>query len=124
MLNSEVWHSLTDKHVSHLEKIDKTYLSRILNSHLKVAIECLFLKTGLLPDEYEIITRRCMYWWKLINCEKSELVHCVYDSQRISSYQGDWVRLLDRNKKALGIATDNEELKATSRNKIKAIIKS
>ena len=124
LLNSEVWHSLTDKQVSQLENIDKTYLRRILNSHSKVAIECLFLETGLLPYKYEIITRRCMYWWKLVNCEKSELIHRVYDSQRIASCQGDWVRLLDSNKKALGITLGDDELKDISRNKFKAIIKS
>ena len=52
LLNSEVWHSLTAKQVSQLEDIDKSHIRRILNSHSKVAIECLFFETGLLPYKY------------------------------------------------------------------------
>ena len=42
LLNAEVWHSLTEKQISDLEDIDKIFLRRILNSHEKVALECIF----------------------------------------------------------------------------------
>ena len=58
LLNAEVWHSLTEKQISDLEDIDKIYLRRILNSHEKVAIECIFFEVGLFPLKYEINRRR------------------------------------------------------------------
>ena len=124
LLNSEVWQSLTVKQVSQLEDIDKSYIRRILNSHSKVAIECLFFETGFMPYKYEIMVRRLMYWWKLIHSESTELRHRVYQSQKNSSCQGDWVRLLDDDKNTLGINLTDDEVKLLSRNKFKRIIRS
>jgi hypothetical protein len=124
LLNSEVWHSLTAKQVTQLEDIDKNYLRRILHSHSKVVIECLYFETGFLPYKYEIMLRRILYWWKLLHKNESELIHRVYKSQRQSSCQGDWVRLLDSNKDTLGITFCDIEVQALSRNKFKKIIKS
>ena len=123
-MNSEVWHSLTAKQVEHLEEIDKQYLRRLLNSHSKVAIECLFLETGLLPYKYEVIMRRGMYWWKLVHTDQSELIRRVYESQIINSCQGDWIRLLEGDKKLLGINLTDEDVLKMSRNLFKKMFRS
>ena len=46
LLNSGIWHGLTNVQVKRLENIDKSYLRTVLKSHSKVAIECLFFETG------------------------------------------------------------------------------
>ena len=85
LLNSEVWHGLTQEQVSVLESVDKQYLRIILNSHSHVAIECLFFEVGVWPLKYEIMRRRLMYLWKLLNVDKSELLHRMYKSQEYAS---------------------------------------
>ena len=103
LLNSEVWHSLTAQQVSVLESVDKTYLRSILRCHDKVAIECIYFEVGLLPYKYEIIRRRLMYLWKLLHVDKQELIYRVYRSQQLTSHPGDWVRLVNRDKEAIGL---------------------
>ena len=52
-----------------------------------------------------------MYLWKIFNVEKSELINRVYGSQALSSYTGDWVTLVESDKKKIGFDLENEEMK-------------
>ena len=122
LLNSEVWHCLTQEQISVLENIDKQYIRSILNSHAHVAIECIFFEVGLLPLRYEIMRRRLMYLWKLLNVDKSELIHRVYLSQENSSHPGDWVRLVDKDKIDLDLNLSNSVIENLSKAKFKNIV--
>ena len=116
LLISEVWH------VSVLESADKQYLRIILNSHSHVAVECLFFEVGVRPLKYEIMRRRLMYLWKLLNVDKSELIHRIYKSQENASHPGDWVRLVEKDKQDLNLDILNSEIEELSKNKFKNII--
>ena len=122
LLNSEVWHGLTNKQVEMLEDMDKIYIRRLLNSHSKVAIECLYFEIGKMPWKYEVILRRFMYLWKILNVEKSELINRVYGSQALSSHPGDWVTLVESDKKKIGFDLEDEEIGKLSKNKFKTIV--
>ena len=52
-----------------------------------------------------------MYLWKIFNVEKSELINRVYGSQALSSHTGDWVTLVESDKKKIGFDLENEEMK-------------
>ena len=113
LLNSGIWHGLTNVQVNRLENIDKSYLRTVLKSHSKVAIECLFFETGKKPLKYEIMRNRLMYWWKILHVEENELIFRVYQSQKNSPNSGDWIKLLSEDKSALCITMDDEDLKKT-----------
>ena len=49
LTNSEVWHGVSDKILSDLEKVDEYFLKKLLNSHSKVCKES--LAHGL-PNEF------------------------------------------------------------------------
>ena len=122
LLNSEVWHGVTLQQVSELEEVDRTYLRTILRSHSKVAIECLHFETGTLPLKYELMKRRLMYLWKILHVEETELISRVYNSQLLSSHPGDWVRLVQQDKSALGLELPDEDIKKLSKNRYKKLV--
>ena len=117
-----MWHSLTEKQISDLEDIDKIYLRRILNSHEKVALECIFYEVGLFPLKYEIMRRHLIYLWKLLNVQKSELIHRVFRSQDNSPHPGDFVRLVEKDKNTLNLELSNTEIEQLSKSRFKNIV--
>ena len=98
------------------------HLRIILNSHSHVAVECLFFEVGVWPLKYEIMRRRLMYLWKLLNVDKSELIHRIYKSQENASHPGDWVRLVQKDKQDLDLDIQNSEIEKLSKNKFKNVI--
>ena len=51
LCNSEVWHSISKKHIEELEVLDRSLLRYILKAHSKVQNEFLYLETGAIRIE-------------------------------------------------------------------------
>ena len=63
-----------------------------------------------------------MYLWKLLNVDKSELIHRIFKSQENASHPGDVVRLVEKDKQDLNLDIQNSEIEKLSKNKFKNII--
>ena len=122
LLNSDVWHSLTQQQVSVLEQVDRKYLRCILKSHSKVAIECIYFEAGVMPLKYDIMQKRMMYLWKILHLDEEEVISRVYRSQSNSSHVGDWVRLVAKSKEDLDLEYSDEDIKTLSKNKFARIV--
>ena len=122
LLNSDVWHALTLKHVESLEELDKIFLRNILSAHSKVGIECLFLDTGKMPLRFHIIQRRQLYLWHILHTKQTELIVRVFESQKLSPRRGDWVKLVDEDHKKMELGLSHDEISKMSKSKFKAII--
>ena len=122
LLNSGVWHAVTQKHVNSLEDVDKSYLRIILKSHPKVAIECLFFEVGKKPLKYEVMRNRLMYLWKLLHVDEKELIYRIYESQKNSPNSGDWIKLVNEDKAVLGIEISDADIRNLSKNKFQKYI--
>ena len=72
-----------------------------------------------MPWKYEVILRRFMYLWKILNVE---LINRVYGSQALSSHPGDWVTLVESDKKKIRFDLEDEEIGKLSKNKFKTIV--
>ena len=96
LLNSEVWHSLTKVQINNLEIMDRRLLRKILNAHSKTSIEWLYFDTGQLDLNSLMKIGRLMYYWKVSNCNKSELIHCIYRGSATV-----WVRLIAADSKCI-----------------------
>ena len=122
LLNSDVWHALTLKHVESLEELDNIFLRNILSAHSKVGIECLFLDTGKMPLRFHIIQRRQLYLWHILHTKQTELIVRVFESQKLSPRRGDWVKLVDEDHKKMELGLSHDEISKMSKSKFKAII--
>ena len=123
LLNSEVWHSLTKCQIEDLEKVDRVLLRHVLNAHSKTAIEWLYAETGKLDLKHLIQVRRLMYLWHILNRDKSELIYRIYQTQKISNSIGDWVRIIESDKKELNINMTDEEIQGVSKETFKTFVK-
>ena len=64
-----------------------------------------------------------MYLWKILHVEKKELIYRVYQSQKVKSHPGDWIRMLDKDRETLFLDITDKEIENLSKFKFKRIIK-
>ena len=64
-----------------------------------------------------------MYWWHIVNRDKSELIYRVYVAQKNSPVTGDWCNLVESDKIELGISLTDNELQTISKTGFKNIVK-
>ena len=124
LLNSEVWNSLTKYQVDQLEIIDRRLLRQILGAHSKTSIEWLYIETGKFNIKSLIQIRRLMYLWHILNRNKSELIRRIYEAQKMNNNSGDWIKLVESDKKELEIAMEDEEIQGLSKETFKNYVKS
>ena len=106
-----------------MEKVDKILLRNILDAHRKTPVEWMYADTGKLDMKSLIQIRRMMFLWHILSRNESELIYRVYQSQKISSNRGDWVRMIESDKKELNIHMTDEEIKGVSKQMFKTIVK-
>ena len=64
-----------------------------------------------------------MYLWQILNRKKHELIRRVYESQKIVNCNGDWIRLIEADKKELNIAITDQEIENESHDKFRNYVK-
>ena len=124
LLNCEIWHSLLKSQIEQLEVIDRILIRQILGAHSKTGIEWLYIETGKFDIKSLVQIRRLMYWWHILSRKKSELIRRVYETQKISNNAGDWIKLIENDKRELDIQMDKEDIQGVSQESIKNYIKS
>ena len=123
LLSSEAWHKLFLYQIEKLEEVDRSFFRQLLNCHSKTAIEFYYSETGSIPIRIKISARRLMYWWHMLRVNKSELINRVYSAQKLSPVNGDWVNLLENDKKQFDITLEDSEVAVISEQKFKNLIK-
>ena len=63
-----------------------------------------------------------MCLWKLLHVDKSELIFRIYRRQKNTPNAGDWVKLVENDKKVLNLDISVEEIEKISKNKFKKIV--
>ena len=62
--------------------------------------------------------RRLLYWWNIINLEEDSMLYKVYIAQKNKPVRGDWVKLLDEDKKEFNLKSmSDNDLKRTFKSK-------
>ena len=123
LLSAESWHKLLKCQIEKLEQVDRIFYRKLLNCHSKTGIEFLFSETGTSPITIKISVRRLLYWWHILNVEKSEMIYKVYSAQKLSPVAGDWIEMLDKDKTNFQIKCTDEEISALSKQKFKKFFK-
>ena len=103
--------------------MDKTFYRKLLNSHPKTGEEFLFSETGSVSIKIKISMRRLLYWWNILHVDESEMIHKVYRAQKLSPVFGDWIQLLETDKKQFGILLTDEDIQSVSLYEFKEFIK-
>ena len=83
----------------------------------------MYLETGILPVKYEIIARRLMYFWTILNKPDSELVKQVYSAQKIAPYKNDWILQIKDDLDMCNIELTETEIAKMKKEKFKVLVK-
>ena len=103
LLSCESWHRLFSYQIDKLEEIDLAFFHQLFNSYYKTSKEIYRIESGKIPIRYLISMRRIMYWWHILHVKKSDMLFRVYSVKKISPVQGDWVKMLEGDKKLFKI---------------------
>ena len=99
-------------------------LSIILNgAHSKTATEFLYLETASIKIFYIIAARRLSYLQSILQRDENELVSKYYKAQVVESYQGDFVKLVEEDKKLIKLPISDYDIKNMSVNNFKGLVK-
>ena len=124
LYNSEVWCSYNKSDLKVLEVLDRKILRLILNSHSKSPSEILYLETGCLPIKDVITVRRLSYLHTILERSEDEIIKKVYLAQKKQPSEGDWVKLVDIDKKDLDMMYEDSAIARMSSEDYLDIVKS
>ena len=64
-----------------------------------------------------------MYWWQLISVDSSELINRVYSAQKLSPISGDWIQLLEEDKRQFDIQLSDTEVASLSKERFRNFVR-
>ena len=65
-----------------------------------------------------------MYWWHVVNSNKSEVLYKCYQAQKLNINKGDWIEQLNKDKVELDLQLTDEQIQSLSKEKFKSLVKS
>ena len=110
LCNSEAWHAILEKHIEQFEVMDRSLLKYIINAHSKVQNEFLYLETAAIPIRASIASRRMMYLQNILKRPSTEMINKVYEAQKLTSVNGDWVELGKNYSETCNIEMNEEKI--------------
>ena len=123
LLSAESWHKIYQHQVEKLDEIDRIFFKKLFNSHSKTGAEFYFSETGSIPIKIKISVKRLVYWWHILHVDKSEMIRKVYTAQKLSPVSGDWIEMLETDKKLFHIDLIDEEVEKITKQKCKAFVR-
>ena len=121
---SEEWYDVTKQEYKKLESVYEMFYRRLFNVQISTPKESLYMETGKIPIKYIIKMRRVMYWWHVVNSNKSEVLFKCYQAQKLNTNKGDWVEQLNKDKIELDLQLTDEQMQLFSKEKFKSLLKS
>ena len=120
--SAEIWYNVTKNQYRKLEAVDEMFLMRIFKAPKSVPRLALYIECGKLPIRFIIKVRRLLYYWHVLQLDRSELVHRFYVAQSLKPTKNDWVLQIAQDKKDLGINLYDEEVRKLTLFKFKESI--
>ena len=97
--SAEIWYNVTKNQYRKLEAVDEMFLMRIFKAPKSVPRLALYIECGKLPIRFIIKVRRLLYYWHVLQLDRSELVHRFYVTQSLKPTKNDWVIQIAQDKK-------------------------
>ena len=90
LTNMETWPNCTVARIEMFERIEQTFLRKILQAHSKTPIESLYLELGVIPFRFHLMTRRIMYLHLVLQRDDDEITKKVVILQKEHCRNGDF----------------------------------
>ena len=90
LTNMETWPNCTTARIELFERIEQTFLRKILQAHSKTPIECLYLELGVIPFRFHLMKRRILYLHSILQRDMDEITRKVVLLQKEKCRKGDY----------------------------------
>ena len=116
----ETWCKVNNGKIKEFERVEQQIFRRILKAHSETAIEALYLELGIIPLRYQLMKRRLLYCYSLMNRNDSETIKQVLFTQMKLTLKGDFWEQCILNMQEINI--DFNSLFTLKQNSAKTII--
>ena len=120
LTNVETWPNCSTSRIEAFERVEQSFLRKILQAHSKTHIEALYLEIGVIPLRYHLMTRRIMYLQSILLRDDDEITKKVVLLQKARGHNGDFYSQTKTDMEHLSIF---EADLSQSKNKLKETLK-
>ena len=103
LTNAEAWYDIKKNELETLEKVDESLLRQVLEAPSSTPKEMLYLKMGLLPIRFIIMSRRLNFLHCILNENKESLIYRFFKAQADNPVKNDWSETVKQDSEALGL---------------------
>ena len=119
---SDMYYNLKENEVRQIERIEESYLRKVLNTTKGCPITQLYLEMGQIPARFVIQKMRCLYLKYILIQEGDSLLKKFFDLQFKQRSKGDWASTCLDDLRQLRITESLEEIRDMNQNKYVKIL--
>ena len=122
LLNSEVWHPITKKHIEALEAADARFFELCFSTNSKTIRDAYYAETGKLKIRHLIVKRRLLMLHNILRRDQSDMIVKVYQAQCLKPAKFDWAQIVSKDKMNYNVSLSDSEISKMSKNAFRAYI--
>ena len=119
---AETYYNLTEKELRIIERIEESYMRKLLKTTAGCPVIQLYLELSQIPARFAIIKARLMFLKSILNENESSRLAQFVKLQFDERKKGDWIVSCIEDLKELGFTGSLEEIKELKRNNFRNII--
>ena len=120
---SETYYNLKEKELRALERIEETFLRKLLKTSRGCPISQIYLETGHTPARFEIFRKRCLFLKDILNENSESMIFKFIMVQHKNPTRGDWVSSCFKDLQYLNINLSFEEIQLMKKTEFRKILK-
>ena len=121
---AEMYYNLKEPELRQIERIEESFLRKILNTTRGCPIIQLYLEIGQYPARFEIQRMRLLYLKNILEEDDESLLRKFFQLQMDEPTKGDWASKCILDLKELKITESLEEITKMSKTKFSNMVKS
>ena len=122
MYASDTYYNLTESQLRSIERIEETYLRKVLKTTKGCPIVQMYLEMGQWPARFEIQKLRLLFLKSILQQDENGMVFKFFKLQLEQPTRGDWVSSCKTDLKELGITQSLREIKEMPKNRFKNML--
>ena len=120
---SETYHDLKESELREIERIEETFMRRLLNTSKGCPITQLYLTLGQIPARFAIMKIRLSFLKYILNEDENGMISNVLQLQFKHPTRGDWASTCTDNMKQLKITESLQEIRNMKTNTFEKLVK-
>ena len=120
----EMYYNLKESELRHLERIEESFLRKVLNTTKGCPITQLYLEIGQIPARFEIQKMRLLYLKYILEENEESLLRKFLQLQIEEPTKGDWASTCFRDLEELKISESLEKIKNMLKSRFTKMLKS